>query len=248
MPLSKKINSLLILLLLIIALVIVVVSFLNAKVNFSKKAAGNGIVRLTIVNQSGSSLNAGDVLSFSVNLTTTQLKQVRVAGADLNFDPNVFTVVSVTCGSNFPSTAKATASSNKILLSCFRPAGAAFTLNPNQAEILGTVRLQVKSTAPGGSTSISFSRTKIPEAGNSADISDGGTGISVTISGDGGQCPLKTSGDANCDGRINIGDFNDWRREFLYHTGLSSDFNQNSTVEIRDFTAWRTGFLNSLGH
>lgn len=248
MPLSKKINVLLILLLLIIALVIVVVSFLNAKVNFSKKAAGSGVIRLTIANQSGASLNAGEVLSLNVNLTSTQLKQVRVAGTDLSFDQNVFTVASVTCGSIFPSTARATSSGNKIYLSCFRPAGAAFSLAANQTSILGTVRLQVKSGAPGGSTNISFSRTKIPEAGNSADISDGGTGVSVNISGGGGQCPLKGSGDADCNQIINITDFNIWRGEFLYHTGLSSDFNQNGTVEIRDFTAWRTGFLNSLGH
>lgn len=245
MSFSKKSNSLFVLLLLIIALAIVIVSFLSVKLNLGKKATGSGVVRVSVGNVSGRSLAPSGTLAFDVNLTSTQLKQVRVAGVDLSFNANVFSVQSVTCSNNFPSTAKATSSGNKITLSCFRPAGAAFTLNSNQASILGTVRLQVKSGAPGGTTNISFSRIKIPEAGSSTDISDGGTGISVTISGS-GQCSLKSSGDANCDGRIDIKDFYVWRREFLSRSGFSSDFNQSGTVDVRDFMLWRGGFLNSL--
>ena len=85
-------NGLIVLLLLIIALAIVVVSFLSVKVNVNKKATGSGVVRVSIGNVSGRSLAPSGALSFDVNLTSTQLKQVRVAGIDLSFNTNVFSV------------------------------------------------------------------------------------------------------------------------------------------------------------
>lgn len=239
----EKSNNLLILLLLIIALVIVFVSFLNVKVNLNKKASGSGVIRLSINNPRGTSIKSGDTFSIDINLASTWLKQVRVAGADLSFDLNVFSIQSVTCNNNFPLTAKAVSLGNKISLSCFRPAGAAFALNPNQAAILGTIGLRVKESAPSGNTVISFSRTKIPEAGTSLDISDSGSAITYSVSG-GGQCSLKNTGDANCDNRVDIKDFFVWRREFLSGGSTkNSDFNQDGFVNVRDFNVWRRGFL-----
>lgn len=67
-------------------------------------------------------------------------------------------------------------------------------------------------------------------------------------------CVLNSSGDANCDGVIDLLDFNIWRTEFL---GLSAssptsptitppqaDFNKDGAVNILDFNIWRDSFLN----
>ena len=57
-------------------------------------------------------------------------------------------------------------------------------------------------------------------------------------------CPLKTQGDANCDGVINILDFEIWRREFLrIDTTTKADFDSSGGVSILDFEIWRRGFL-----
>lgn len=58
-----------------------------------------------------------------------------------------------------------------------------------------------------------------------------------------GACPLKNRGDANCDQRIEIADFNIWRSEFLAGTHERADFDGNGIVGISDFNAWRDGFL-----
>lgn len=66
------------------------------------------------------------------------------------------------------------------------------------------------------------------------------------------ECPLKSQGDANCDGKINTDDFNIWRDEFLNpYTGeaapppLRADFNGVGNVTTDDFNIWRDGFLNA---
>ncbi len=57
-------------------------------------------------------------------------------------------------------------------------------------------------------------------------------------------CPLKTKGDANCDGVINILDFETWRREFLgIDTTTKADFDSVGGVSILDFEIWRRGML-----
>jgi len=66
----------------------------------------------------------------------------------------------------------------------------------------------------------------------------------------GPSCPLKNRGDANCDGKINILDFNIWRDEFLRVANTTSaDFNSDNSITILDFNVWRDGFLDpSLPH
>jgi len=57
-------------------------------------------------------------------------------------------------------------------------------------------------------------------------------------------CARKGEGDANCDGVINILDFEIWRREFLgIDTTTKSDFDSSGGVTILDFEIWRRGFL-----
>jgi len=57
-------------------------------------------------------------------------------------------------------------------------------------------------------------------------------------------CTRKGEGDANCDGVINILDFETWRREFLgIDTTTKADFDSSGGVTILDFEIWRRGFL-----
>ncbi len=58
------------------------------------------------------------------------------------------------------------------------------------------------------------------------------------------QCALYSKGDANCDGKIDMDDFNIWRDEFLKtSTSKTSDFNNDGVINTDDFNIWRDGFL-----
>ena len=57
-------------------------------------------------------------------------------------------------------------------------------------------------------------------------------------------CARKGEGDANCDGLINILDFEIWRREFLgIDSTTKADFDSSGGITILDFEIWRRGFL-----
>jgi len=58
------------------------------------------------------------------------------------------------------------------------------------------------------------------------------------------SCSLKSNGDADCNGAINILDFEIWRREFLgIDATTKADFDSSGGVTILDFEIWRRGFL-----
>ena len=67
-------------------------------------------------------------------------------------------------------------------------------------------------------------------------------------------CYLKTKGDADCDNKITLLDFNIWNREFVdgtngIATGKVSDFNRDGIISIVDFNIWKTNFQDtSLPH
>ncbi|HVZ67573.1 MAG TPA: dockerin type I repeat-containing protein [Patescibacteria group bacterium] len=70
----------------------------------------------------------------------------------------------------------------------------------------------------------------------------------------GSTCALKSKGDANCDGKVNIIDFNSWRDNYLLGSNptatppssfLVADFNGDGAVNILDFNIWRDGFLST---
>jgi photosystem II stability/assembly factor-like uncharacterized protein len=60
-------------------------------------------------------------------------------------------------------------------------------------------------------------------------------------------CTLKSQGDANCDGKVDLIDFEQWRREF---TGLATtrlgDFNGDSKTDLIDFELWRRTFAGGI--
>jgi len=58
------------------------------------------------------------------------------------------------------------------------------------------------------------------------------------------SCPLKSKGDANCDGKIDIADLEAWKAEFLGTTSTkTADFNTDRVVDLLDFNIWRNGLL-----
>ncbi|HLL60882.1 MAG TPA: hypothetical protein VK338_04150 [Candidatus Nitrosocosmicus sp.] len=61
------------------------------------------------------------------------------------------------------------------------------------------------------------------------------------------QCSQKSRGDANCDGRITITDFEIWRSEFMTQRGMRADFNNDRRVSITDFEIWRNSFTRQQG-
>ena len=58
------------------------------------------------------------------------------------------------------------------------------------------------------------------------------------------SCIKKSQGDANCDGNIDLIDYNSWKSEF---TGLilsrKSDFNSDSKITLIDYEIWRRTFI-----
>lgn len=57
------------------------------------------------------------------------------------------------------------------------------------------------------------------------------------------RCPLKSKGDANCDGNVNSKDYDVWKgdiqgRQSIY-SYFSADFNRDKTINIVDFEIWR---------
>lgn len=61
-----------------------------------------------------------------------------------------------------------------------------------------------------------------------------------------GQCSTTNRGDANCDGKIDLADFEMWRKESLgILTTKNADFDGNGTVSLPDFETWRKTYTGS---
>lgn len=59
------------------------------------------------------------------------------------------------------------------------------------------------------------------------------------------DCPKKPKGDANCDEKIDLLDFELWRRGFVPINDaivMNGDFNNDSRVDLVDFEIWRSNF------
>lgn len=58
-------------------------------------------------------------------------------------------------------------------------------------------------------------------------------------------CPTRSIGDANCDGKATLSDFEWWRREFTGAVGTkNADFNADGLIQLSDFEIWRTNAFN----
>ncbi len=56
-------------------------------------------------------------------------------------------------------------------------------------------------------------------------------------------CPKKPQGDANCDGIIDMGDFDIWKKEFIDRLAKDADFNSDGKVSLLDFEIWRKNYF-----
>jgi hypothetical protein len=75
-------------------------------------------------------------------------------------------------------------------------------------------------------------------------INGGGSYDCQTCSSSTTTCAGKGQGDGNCDGKINIGDFEIWKVEFIQKgTQRTADFDGDGKVTILDFGVWKVGFL-----
>lgn len=58
---------------------------------------------------------------------------------------------------------------------------------------------------------------------------------------------LKATGDANCDGRVDLADFEIWRKEYLGQLNTqTADFNEDKKVDLFDFETWLKNLLKNL--
>ncbi len=56
-----------------------------------------------------------------------------------------------------------------------------------------------------------------------------------------GSCALKLSGDANCDNKIDLNDFEQFRKEYNREVNTKlTDFNQDDKISLADFEIWRS--------
>lgn len=59
-----------------------------------------------------------------------------------------------------------------------------------------------------------------------------------------GNCSRHADGDANCDGVIDIADFEQFRKEYTgIDTSKSTDFDGDTAITIQDFELWRRGYF-----
>lgn len=74
-------------------------------------------------------------------------------------------------------------------------------------------------------------------------IQNSGPIVSISPSPTGVPCHLKQTGDALCNGSIDLADFEQWRKEYRNDlTTKKADFNNSGMIELVDFEIWRTGY------
>jgi hypothetical protein len=67
----------------------------------------------------------------------------------------------------------------------------------------------------------------------------------MTVSGGSSSCSLKSVGDADCNGTVNITDFEIFRKEFTGTLNTkTADFNADNVVSIIDFEILRKKLMN----
>ena len=62
-------------------------------------------------------------------------------------------------------------------------------------------------------------------------------------------CPLRSAGDADCNQKVDLEDFERWRVQFTEKTrsvsvDISADFNQDGRVSVTDYEEWREGYFS----
>lgn len=244
----KNLNTLIILTVMVMMIPVLLIST-QKRQDARTKAAGSAEISVYLT-PSSFQLQPQTSQSISIDLknSSNSDKSINVAGADLSYDPEFFTISNLKCGSPLPSAAKNEIATNVIYLTCFTPGGnQAFTLGKHETINLGTFDLMpVINASDNIPSQINFLRTNIPDIVTGTDLSDGGTGgeymILYNI-----NCSRKLEGDANCNNLIDLVDFEFWRREYTGTTGtLRANFNPDidNVVDLLDFEIWRRTYTS----
>lgn len=150
-----------------------------------KRAAGTGDVLLTL-NPTEKSAAKGEAFNVKIVMknNASSAKTISTAGVDLDFDPALFTVSAINCGSNFPSAAvsRVDTAAKKIYLTCFVGAGSpAYSMAAGSQADLGSFTLTVGSSVATTSTDLSFVRTNVADSVTYADLSNPGTKATYNV-------------------------------------------------------------------
>lgn len=231
----------------LIALLPIIINLSQKRQQTRSKATGSGEITVSLTPSSAKLQKSGS-LTVTVDLTnvSSSVKTINVAGVDLSYDPNFFTISNLSCGNILSSAAKNEIAANAVFLTCFIPGGtSAYSLDSGATITLGSFDLSLqKNAAPNTASQVNFLRTNIPDTLTGMDASDGGTaGVYTTASSS--HCSRKTQGDANCDDLVDLVDFEIWRREFTGTVATNrANFNPatDNVVDLLDFELWRRTF------
>ncbi len=150
-----------------------------------KRAAGTGDILLTL-DPTAKSAAKGEAFNVKIAMknNASSPKTISTSGVDLDFDPALFTVTALSCGSNFPSAAvsRVDTAAKKIYLTCFVGAGSSpYSMAAGSQTDLGSFTLTVGSSVPTTSTDISFARTNVADSATYADLSNPGTKATYNV-------------------------------------------------------------------
>lgn len=180
----KKIIGILIILGLLLAMYFALKLARQAQ-DIRKRAAGTGDILLTL-DPTAKSAAKGEAFNVKIVMknNATSPKTISTAGVDLDFDPALFTVSAINCGSNFPSAgvSRVDTAAKKIYLTCFVGAGSpAYSMAAGSQADLGSFTLTVGSSVPTTSTDLSFARTNVADSVTYADQSNPGTKATYNV-------------------------------------------------------------------
>ena len=124
-------------------------------------------------------------------------------------------------------------------------------------EALLTINLALPSSIPSGSYRMSLwlpdpsDRLKSDPAFSirlaNASMWEQSTGMNVlapSIIISSTSCIKKNTGDSDCDGVVNISDFEIWRKEYFQTiSSKTADFDTSGKIDLADFEIWRKGYF-----
>lgn len=146
-----------------------------------KDAFGSGEITLSI-SSPNSTISQGDSIPVKVLISSSMTKQIYTAGVEIDYNAEVFDVTGVTCGNNLPLSINTNLVPGKISLSCAKAGGqGVLTLDVGKIVEVGTFQLSAKTTAALGQTSLTVSRSVIPDANSIDDLSKRPDPVSYNI-------------------------------------------------------------------
>jgi hypothetical protein len=174
----KKVLGLILTLLLILGLFLAL-RLTKQRQEIRKSATSAGLIKfsLQLTDASGQTVFEAlpeAVLHAQIILDNPQGLPLKVAGAEISFDPNILSVGSLKCDPLLPEKLPLSQiTPGLIKLTCYQKAS-------SSPPVLGSFALTVKKDAQG-LTSLAFARTRAPQAGTQIDLADAGTPFTLAV-------------------------------------------------------------------